>query len=81
MVKKIFYPKNVKGGEQVRTGKIVLVCLIFCVSMALLTIDFALAQPTEANVDVAGSHNIIPTDGDEGTDPQGIPIDCPGGPT
>jgi len=49
--------------------------------MALLTIDFALAQPTEANVDVAGSHNIIPTDGDEGTDPQGIPIDCPGGPT
>jgi len=64
-----------------KNRKLALLCLVICVSMAFLLGNFALAQLTEVNVSLAGFYNITPVDDSGETDSQGIPIDCPGGPT
>ena len=60
-----------------------LICLVICILIAVpLAISSTSAQITEVNADLAAApYDVAPvTDGGD-SEPQGLPIDTPGGPT
>jgi hypothetical protein len=62
-----------------RTSALILFVLFAFVAMPL-AVNIVFAQPTQAPIDFTSYDSEPTADGGE-TTPQGIPIDCPGGPT